>query len=102
MLSIDRLAAYLEEKIRDAYPDDWRAKLYSASGHIYLKFRLSKRNKNSYSYQLYDADNQCLIRGASIHGLAAYVAPFVLRAFKEKEAMESLLLLLLIANRRTS
>ena len=102
MLNIESLAAYIEPKIWDAWPNPWQAELYSASGPIKLRFKLKKLNKNCYSYRIYDEKNNCLLSGASIYGVAAYIAPAVLRAFKEKETMEALLLLLMIANRRTS
>lgn len=92
MLSIDELAEYLEPKIWNAWPMPWYATLYSVDGPIKLKFKLKKYNKNCYSYRLYDAHDNCLIRGVTIHGLAAYLSPFVLRALKEKEMFECLLL----------
>lgn len=91
MLDIDRLAEYIEPKIWDAWPNPWFAELYSAQGPIKLKFKLKKYNKNCYSYRLYDAHDNCLVRGVTIHGLAAYLSPFVLRAFKEKEELEAFL-----------
>lgn len=92
MISIDELAEYLEPRIWNAWPMPWYATLYSIDGPIYLKFKLKKYNKNCYSYRLYDAHDNCLIRGVTIHGLAAYLSPFVLQAFKEKEMLECLLL----------
>ena len=99
MLDIDKLADYLEDKIWCTRHYRWYAELYSWRGPIKLKFVLKKRNKNCFSYRLYDSEGECLIRGASIYALAAYVAPFVLRAFKEKETMEALLLLLFLQKR---
>lgn len=91
MLTIDKLAEYLESKIWDAWPMPWYAELYSVNDPIHLKFQLKKCNKNCYSYRLYDAHDNCLVRGVSIHGLAAYLSPFVLRAFKEKKEFETIL-----------
>ena len=99
MLDIDALAEYLEQKIWSSSTRRWHAELYSVSGPIHLTFVLKKLNKNCYSYRLYSEDNKCLVRGVSIKGLAAFVAPFVLRAFKEKETMEALLLLLFLQKR---
>lgn len=91
MLSIDELAEYLEPRIWNAWPMPWYATLYSVDGPIHLKFEQKKYNKNCYSYRLYDAHDNCLIRGVTIHGLAAYLSPFVLKAFKEKEELETIL-----------
>ena len=100
MINIDKLAEYLEPKIWNAWPKSWVAKLYSYEGDIYLKFRLKKYNRNCYSYRLYDSDNQCLISGVSIHGLAAYIAPFVLQSVKEKKAFEAVLFWLFLKKRQ--
>ena len=91
MISIDELAEYLEPKIWNAWPMPWFAELYSITGPIHLKFKLEYYNEHSYSYRLYDAHDNCLIRGVTIHGLAAYLSPFILRAFREKEEFETIL-----------
>ena len=101
MLNIDRLAEYIEPRIWDAWPRPWFAILYSIDGPIHLKFKLKKYNKNCYSYRLYDAHDNCLVRGVTIHGLAAYLSPFVLQAFKEKHMLECLLLYMQIASWRS-
>ena len=98
MLNIDKLAEYIEPKIWDAWPNPWLAELYSVQGPIKLKFKLKKFNKNCYSYRLYDAHDNCLIRGVTIYGLAAYLSPFVLQTLKEKEMLKCLLLYMQIAS----
>lgn len=102
MISIDELAEYLELKIWDAWPMPWFAELYSMNGPIQLKFKLKWYNKNCYSYRLYDAHDNCLIRGVTIHGLAAYLSPFVLKAFREKEKFETILFFIWLQRRQSS